>query len=91
MQGLLIWLVERQSKGTTSELPQIAARAVFSSSPWAAQLGEKCLNSTQTWIEHLAYLLKSYIRYSQALMGLEHQATEASGGAGITGLDSSKN
>jgi hypothetical protein len=91
MQGLLIWLVERQSKGTTSELPQIAARAVFSSSPWAAQLGEKCLNSTQTWIEHLAYLLKSYIRYSQALMGLESQATEASGGVGITGLDSSKN
>lgn len=36
MQGLLIWLVERQSKGTTSEVPQIAARAVFSSSPWAA-------------------------------------------------------
>jgi hypothetical protein len=91
MQGLLIWLVERQSKGTTSELPPIAARAVYSSSPWVAQLGEKCLASTQTWIEHLSYLLKSYIRYSRALMGLESQAAEASASPGLAGLDAPKN
>lgn len=91
MQGLLIWLVERQSKGTTSELPPVAARAVYSSSPWVAQLGEKCLASTQIWIEHLSYLLKSYIRYSRALMGLESQAAEASASPALASLDVPKN
>ena len=70
-QGLLIWLVDRQRGGTGSETALFASRATSSSSQWATQLQERCLNSAQTWVEHLSFLLDGYIRYTKAVMELE--------------------
>lgn len=75
-QGLLIWLVERQRGSPCAEPALFATRASASSSPWTTLLHEKCLSSSQTWVEHLQFLLNGYIGYTKALMELEAKLEE---------------
>lgn len=42
-------------------------------------LHEKCLASTQTWVEHLSFLLNGYIEYTKALMELDAKLSEGGG------------
>jgi hypothetical protein len=80
-QGLLIWLVDRQRGSFGAEPTLFATRNISPSSPWAASLHDKCLASTQAWVEHLSFLLNGYIGYTKALMDLEAKLNETPGPA----------
>lgn len=42
-------------------------------------LHDKCLASTQTWVELLSFLLNGYIEYTKALMELDAKLSEGGG------------
>lgn len=74
VQGLLIWLIDRQKLGPNGETANLLPpRSIPVSSPWLARLAAQIPSPdyVDVWVSHLSFLLNGYILFAQTLMTLD--------------------